>query len=159
MHIASAESSWVGFIESRLSGVGRFCHAAHQGAKLSEHQRRSICTPLSEACQLWIRVQWAFASAKLLTISTFSVQPIKESSLGNIPTIAFADTDSPLKHVDIAIPANNKGKHSIGALYWVLTRMVLQMRGTITAAQPWDVMVRLPPVLVSPSRSALENMQ
>lgn len=146
-----------GFIESRLFGMCRFCHVNRHGTKLSEPQRKSICTsPCFEACQIWITAQRAFASAKPLIISIFPVQPIKESSLGNIPTIAFADTDSPLKHVDIAIPANNKGKHSIGALYWVLTRMVLQMRGTITAAQPWDVMVRLPPVLVSSPEVLLE---
>ena len=46
-----------------------------------------------------------------------------------------------MKYVDIGIPANNKGKQSIGCLYWLLARMVLQMRGTVTAAQPWDVMV------------------
>ncbi|KAG1342582.1 40S ribosomal protein SA [Cocos nucifera] len=88
------------------------------------------------------QLQTSFSEPRLLILTDPRTdhQPIKESALGNIPTIAFCDTDSPMRYVDIGIPANNKGKSSIGCLYWLLARMVLQMRGTIAPGHKWEVM-------------------
>ncbi|XLU80956.1 hypothetical protein S245_004376, partial [Arachis hypogaea] len=95
----------------------------------------------------------------ILTDPMTDHQPIKEGALGNIPTIAFCDTDSPMRYVDVCIPANNKGKHSIGCLFWLLARMVLQMRGTIRPGLKWDVMNNLSCSTYRWIYSSIENLK
>jgi len=44
-------------------------------------------------------------------------QPITEASYMNIPVIAFCNSDSHLRNIDVAIPCNTNGKEAIGTCW------------------------------------------
>lgn len=80
----------------------------------------------------------------VITDPRYDHQAIREAAYVNIPVIAFCDTDASLKFVDVAIPTNNKSKHSIGLMWYLLCREVLRLRGTIprgpNGPTGWDVL-------------------
>ena len=62
-------------------------------------------------------------------------QAVKEAFETNTPLIAFCDTNNSLKYIDMAIPANNKGRKSIALLFWLIAREVLKLQGKISASE------------------------
>jgi len=88
------------------------------------------------------QIQRAFKEPRLLVITDPRAdhQPITEASYVNIPVVAFCNTDSPMKFIDIAIPCNTKSIYSVGLMWWILAREVLRLRGTISREVPWNVM-------------------
>lgn len=91
------------------------------------------------------QIQKVFKEPRLLVVTDplTDHQPIIEASYVNIPVIAFCNTDSPLKYIDIAIPCNTKSPTSIGLMWWLLAREVLRIRGQISRKEPWHIVVDL----------------
>ena len=59
-------------------------------------------------------------------------QALREAVNIGIPVVALCDANNDLKYVDLAIPANNKGRRSLALVYWLLTREVVKAKNIIT---------------------------
>jgi small subunit ribosomal protein S2 len=59
-------------------------------------------------------------------------QAIKEATAMRIPVISLAGSDSPLKDIDMIIPANNRGRKAIALIFFLLARETLIERKEIS---------------------------
>ncbi len=74
-----------------------------------------------------------FVEAKVL----FATDPwpdrnaIQDSIKVGIPIIALCDTNNEANNLDLIIPCNNKGKKSLGLIFWILAKEYLKIRKLI----------------------------
>ena len=59
-------------------------------------------------------------------------QALKEAVNSGLPIVGICDANNNLRNVDLALPANNKGRRSLALLYWLLAREVLKVREETT---------------------------
>ena len=62
-------------------------------------------------------------------------QALDEASKLGIPVVAICDTDNITANVDIVIPANNRGRSALAAIFWLLARYVMMHTGAISSEQ------------------------
>ncbi len=74
-----------------------------------------------------------YIEPKLILISDPQVdgQAITEATNAGIPVIGIANTDNITSNIDVIIPANNRGRKALAAVYWLLMRQILIEKGEI----------------------------
>ena len=58
---------------------------------------------------------------------------LREAKLARIPVVSLFDTDDILDGIDLAIPANNRGKKALGLAFWFIARQILLELGKISS--------------------------
>ncbi len=56
---------------------------------------------------------------------------IEDALKVGMPVIALCDTNNQSNRIDLVVPCNNKGKKSLGLLFYILTKEYLKTRGMI----------------------------
>ncbi len=58
---------------------------------------------------------------------------VSDAIKGGIPVIALCDTNNQSNNLDLVVPCNNKGKKSLGLIFYLLATEYLRMKGKLKA--------------------------
>ena len=65
-------------------------------------------------------------------------QAVTEATTIGIPVLAICDTDNVTSNIDYVIPANNRGRKALAAVFWLLARSTLINSGKLTTGSSMD---------------------
>ena len=75
----------------------------------------------------------------LVTDPAADSQALSEAVKSGLPVVAICDANNRLRNVDLALPANNKGRRSLALVYWLLAREMLKADGTVKNDMEWEL--------------------
>ncbi len=67
---------------------------------------------------------------------------IGDAIKAGLPIVALCDTNNMINNIDYIIPCNNKGKKSLGLIFWILTREYLINRSLIKDANEFKTPIK-----------------
>jgi len=74
----------------------------------------------------------------LVTDSWPDRNAIKDALQIGIPVIALCDTNNQTNNIDLVVPCNNKGKKSLGLIFYILTREYMKKRNMIKSDEDFN---------------------
>jgi small subunit ribosomal protein S2 len=133
---------------SRIQTAAKFINRAAISKVLVCSGREYASTPIEKFCELTDATPMLgrfmpgtltnpllpyYIEPELVMVSDPQVdeQAVIEATNAGIPVIAISNTDNVTSKVDLVIPANNRGRKSLAAIYWLLAREILLQKGKL----------------------------
>ena len=64
---------------------------------------------------------------------------VDDAALMGIPVIALCDTNNQSNNLDLVVPCNNKGKKSVGIIFYLVTREFMRRKGLLGSTEDLPV--------------------
>ncbi len=133
----------------RIDVAGRFLSRFDPGRILVYSSRDFARTPVQMFCGLVgckaitgrfmpglltnPRLPYHIEADVVLVVDPFlDVQAVTEATKIGVPVVAICDTDNTTSNIDLVIPANNRGRKALAAVFWLLARSVLIHSGAMS---------------------------
>ena len=133
---------------SRIQTAAKFINRATISKVLVCSGREYASTPIEKFCELTGATPMLgrfmpgtltnpllpyYLEPELVMVSDPQVdeQAVIEATNAGIAVIAISNTDNVTSKVDLIIPANNRGRKSLAAIYWLLAREILLQKGKL----------------------------
>jgi small subunit ribosomal protein S2 len=84
-----------------------------------------------------------FTEAKIMLVTDAwpDRNAINDALKIGIPVIALCDTNNQSNNIDLVVPCNNKGKKSLGLLFYVLTKKFMELKGLLKKGEKFKYTV------------------